>query len=398
MERWKINLYTLWVSQVLSITSFSFGLPFIPFYIQELGVTDPNQLRIYTGILTAAPAVTMAFMAPIWGILSDRFGQKLMIQRAMLTAVFIIGGMGFSTHVMHLVFLRFLQGFFTGTITASSSFVAVNTPNNRLSYALGFLSSSTFVGYSLGPLIGGKVAELYGYKTSFYAGAILMFIGFIMVSMLLKGEKKPSQKHSPLLRGEKKWSDLFSTGIIILLIMLFFQRVIKSLFTPFIPLYIQESTGTVIGAASMTGYKNGLIGFSSALSAITISRLGDKHNKMNLIKIMLSIGFVNVIILGLTKGLNSFIIFYTLLFFITGGIEPLLTSSTAEMTPPEKRGTLFGIQGLVGSIGWMTSPMIGTFISIQFGIHEIFWVIAAILAINIAVTNLVKDFKIPNPL
>ena len=65
MERWKINLYTLWISQVISLTSFGFGLPFIPFFIQELGVTDPEQLKIFTGILSAAPAITMAIMSPM---------------------------------------------------------------------------------------------------------------------------------------------------------------------------------------------------------------------------------------------------------------------------------------------------------------------------------------------
>ena len=51
MERWKLNLLILWVTQIISLTSFGLGLPFIPFYIQELGVTDPNQVKLYTGLL-----------------------------------------------------------------------------------------------------------------------------------------------------------------------------------------------------------------------------------------------------------------------------------------------------------------------------------------------------------
>ncbi len=385
MERWKINLYTLWISQVISLTSFGFGLPFIPFFIQELGVTDPEQLKIFTGVLSAAPAITMAIMSPIWGILSDRFGQKLMIQRATFAAVIIIGGMGLSTNVWHLVILRFMQGLFTGTITASSAFVAVNTPNHRFSYALGFLSSSTFVGYSLGPLLGGKVAEHFGYRMSFYVGALLMLLAFLIVTFLLKGEKKTSNRKTAIIRGGGNWKTLFASGIMLLLVMLFFQRIIRTIFNPFIPLYVQELTGTIIGAAEKTGYLNGLVGFVTAVSAVLISRLGDKYDKMKMIKIMLIIGFVDVLILNLLDGMMPFVIFYTALFFIIGGIEPLVTSTTAEMTPAEQRGTLFGIQGLVGSLGWMASPTIGTYVSLKFGLSEIFWVLLAFVGLNILV-------------
>lgn len=390
MERWRVNLYTLWISQVISLTSFGFGLPFIPFFIQELGVTDPEALKVYTGILSAAPAVTMAIMSPIWGMLSDRFGQKLMIQRAMLAAVLIIGGMGFATNVWQLIILRFLQGLFTGTITASSAFVAVNTPNHKLSYALGFLSSSTFVGYSLGPLLGGKVADQFGYRVSFYVGGLLMLVGFFIVSFFLKGEQKKERQKTSLFKGNGGYKELFTMGILMLLIMLFLQRVIRTIFTPFIPLYIQEINQTIEGAASLTGSINGLIGFVTALSAVLISRLGDRYDKMRMIRIMLIVGFMDVFILNLTEGLTAFVILYSALFFIIGGIEPLITSTTAEMVSPDKRGTLFGIQGLVGSLGWMVSPAVGTTVSIIFGIKSILWILLAFILGNIITAFIVK--------
>ena len=393
MERWKINLYILWISQVISLTSFGFGLPFIPFFIQELGVTDPDQLNLFTGILSAAPAITMAVMSPIWGILSDRFGQKMMIQRAMFTAVFIIGLMGLSTNVWHLVILRFMQGLFTGTITASSAFVAVNTPNDRLSYALGFLSSSTFVGYSLGPLFGGLVAEHFGYRVSFFVGSVLMLIGFMVVTIFLKGEKKVQSRKTSVIQGSSKYTELFAIGILMLLLMLFFQRVIRTLFSPFLPLYIQELLNTSQGAASITGTLNGVIGAVTAVSAIAISKLSEKYNKIWMIRTLLLIAFVDVLVLNFSKGMWPFMILYTLLFFIIGGIEPLLTSQTAEMTSPDRRGTLFGIQGLVGSLGWMVSPAVGTYFSIKFGIKSIFWILLLFIGLNAITSFVVSNYR-----
>lgn len=392
-ERWKINLYTLWISQVISLTSFGFGLPFIPFFIQELGVTDPKSITLYTGILSAAPAVTMAIMSPIWGILSDKFGQKLMIQRATLAAVFIIGGMGMSTSVQMLVALRFLQGIFTGTITASSAFVAVNTPNHKLSYALGFLSSSTFIGYSLGPLFGGTVAEHFGYRASFYVGGLLMFLSFLLVTLFIKPIKASEKSGKKEVKSKGKWSDIFTVGILALLFMLFLQRVTRSLFSPFVPLYIQEMIGTTVGAASKTGYLNGIVGFVSAVSAILISRMGDRYDKLKVMRIMLVLGFLALLGTQMTRSFLGFTVFYALFFLVVGGVEPLLTSTTSELTPPEKRGTLFGVQGLVGSLGMMASPAIGTSISIAFGIKNILWAMAIVIVLNWVVTYIVSNKK-----
>ncbi|GAU77066.1 MFS transporter [Fusibacter sp. 3D3] len=397
MEQWKSNLYILWIAQIISLTSFGFGLPFMPFYIQDLGVTDPTTLKLYTGLLSAAPAVTMAIMAPVWGMLSDRYGRKMMIQRAMFTAFFIIGLMGMVSQVWQLLILRFLQGLFTGTITASSTFVAANTPNNRLSYALGFLSSSTFIGYSLGPVMGGFVAEQFGYRISFFSGAVLMLVGAFFITYWLVEDKSSLQTR--VLKGhtdssEKKrvlpYGQILTVSILLMLLMLFFHRITRTVFSPFIPLYIQELRHTKEGAAAITGYVNGFVGFMTTIAALSISRLGDRYNKFNLISLLMGLAIGVAIILNLSHSLYAFIGLYGVLFLLIGGIEPLITSMTAELTVPEYRGSLFGLQGLVGSLGWMVSPAIGTYISIYIGIKNILWIVLVMLILNFLVISVIK--------
>jgi len=381
MERWKVNLYILWISQVVSLMSFGFGLPFLPFYIQTLGVTDPATLKLYTGILSAAPAITMAIMAPIWGILSDRYGRKLMIQRAMFAASIILVLMGNVWAVWQLVVLRFMQGMFSGTITATSAFVASNTPDKKLSYALGVLSSSTFVGYSLGPLIGGIVAEQYGYRTSFIIGAILMFLGFLLVTKMLT-EDKNSFSGATKVKKKGNIRALLTPTIVVLLLMLFMQRITRTVFSPFLPLFIQEQLNTLEGASSTTGLINGAVGFLTAFSAIFVSRLGDKYDKINIIQILLGFGLLSGIAINVLDGWWPFLISYCSLFFIIGGVEPLMTSMSAQQVAADKRGLLFGVQGLVSSLGWLVSPTLGTWISIKFGIREVLWVVLSAIIIN----------------
>jgi DHA1 family multidrug resistance protein-like MFS transporter len=371
MERWKINLYTLWVTQIISLTSFGLGLPFIPFYIQEMGVTDPDQIKLFTGILSTAPAVTMGLMSPIWGRLADKWGRKLMILRAMLFASVIIGGMGIVANVWQLVLLRGFQGLFTGTITAATAFVAANTPKNRLSYALGFMSSSTFIGYSIGPLIGGIFAETFGYRFSFFAGGGLMIVGFFLVLFLLVEDKSTIGGKQEDAEADKDKVKLFTPLILYLLLVLFLHRVTRTVFSPYIPLFIQSSLDSTEGAAKLTGIINGVAGLATALAGLTISRLGDRLSKLKLATILIFISFCISLTLRYANSLYIFIGLYGILFFFLGGIEPIITSTTAEKTPSERRGELFGYQGLVGGLGWMISPMMGAYVSVNYSTKSI---------------------------
>jgi DHA1 family multidrug resistance protein-like MFS transporter len=68
--------------------------PFLPFYIQEMGVTDPDSIKQWTGWMSSSTGLTMGLMAPVWGYIADRYGKKLMLLRATLSGTLIIGAMG----------------------------------------------------------------------------------------------------------------------------------------------------------------------------------------------------------------------------------------------------------------------------------------------------------------
>lgn len=395
MERWKINLYTVWFSQILSIMSFSFGMPFLPFYIQQLGVTTPDDIKLYSGILNSAPAVTMAVMSPIWGIISDKYGRKLMLIRAMFFATFIIGGMGIVANIHQLLILRLLQGIFTGTVTAAIVLVASNTPKNKLSFALGFLSSSTFIGQSIGPVIGGAVAEFVGYRVSFIIGAILMFLDFLLVLFVVKenkeliedGEKKAKSENVSLL-------SIFTTITIAMLLVLFSIRIGRTIFNPYIPIYVQEIKNTTKGIAGITGIINGVLALMTALSGLTLSRLGDKYNKMKLIIAYLILGAVFAIPLVYINNLWLFTCVLGIVFFVTGGVEPIVMSLTTENTPVNRRGVLFGVQGTVGSIGLASAPLLGGFISIKYSTNAVLIFIPIFLLLSAMVISVVVMYEI----
>jgi len=84
MELWKKNLYSLWAAQFTAAAGLSMVMPFLPFYLKELGVTDPDSVKIWSGLVFSAPFMISALMQPLWGVLGDRYGRKPMVVRAMM--------------------------------------------------------------------------------------------------------------------------------------------------------------------------------------------------------------------------------------------------------------------------------------------------------------------------
>lgn len=377
---WKKNLYVVWLSQLFSLMSFGFGLPFLPFYLETLGVSDPDTLKLYVGFLSIGPGLTMALMAPVWGRLADIYGRKMMILRAMGAGSIILLIMGLIRSPMGLLVLRTLQGAFTGTVTAANTFVAANTPKDKLSYAIGFLASASFLGYSIGPALGGFTGDLLGFRASFFIGASLMVIGFLLTFFLLKEDPSTYGRSE----GPKvKMGIVYFLKIVgILLFMIMIQRFVRSIFTPYMPLYVQDLRGPE-NASTWTGIVNMCIGIATALAGITLTRLGDTKDKNVIITGLLIIG--SVISFGLLKAntFTSFLILYTLMAFFLGGVEPLMTSLSAERVDPKNRGVLFGYQGMLSSFGFMIAPAVGTYVSIRYSYQFIFYVIIGTLLINL---------------
>ena len=380
MESWKKNLYVTWAAQVVSIAGFGFVLPFLPYFVQEVGVTNPQELNRWVGLINSIASVGMGLMGPIWGILADKFGKKLMMVRAMLFGSVLLFAMSFSQSVQGIFILRLLQGIFCGTVTASATLVATGTPKRRLSFALGFLASSTFIGFSLGPLLGGIAAEYLGYRLAFKIGGLLQATGLAFVVIFVR-EVRRHDLETEDKNGEQVSVRLNIRVTAFILGLFFILRYARMMMPPFIPLHVQNVLGTVEGASATVGVISSLMALAAATAGITIVRLGDKMNKLPLISICLGCSMLLTLPLFFTGGLYGFTIFYVLSAFAMGAVEPSLQSYFSERTPASRRGRMFGIQTLVASVGWFFAPLTSSYISNKLSITHVFLVTSFIFGI-----------------
>ena len=382
MEQWRKNLYLAWLAQILALTGFGFILPFIPLFIRELGVSDPGSLKLWVGITAAAPGVAMALAAPFWGLVSDRFGRKLMIVRALASAMLLAVALGFAQSVQTVFVLRALQGLFTGTVTASATLIAAGTPRVHLTRALGLMSSSTFIGSSLGPLIGGVSADLLGFRSSFFIGAGVVAAGLVLVVLFLEEPgREPALRRrltAPRPRAARQpLRELLSLPFLLLFAVMFLLRFARAQPTAFVPLYVAElRAGTSGAAASGDAAVTGLIMAGAAAVAaaagVTLARLGDRFDKLWLIAASAGVGALAALPTFLASDLALFALFYVMSGFALGSVQPFVQSYLSAHSARARRGVLFGLQNLVGGLGFGLGPLAASWISIRASTRHVF--------------------------
>src|ERR1700760_2956267 len=79
---WRRNLAVCGIGSFTTIVAMTLLLPFLPLYVEQLGVKDQAAIAQWSGIAYGATFFAAALVAPVWGRLADRYGRKLMLIRA----------------------------------------------------------------------------------------------------------------------------------------------------------------------------------------------------------------------------------------------------------------------------------------------------------------------------
>jgi DHA1 family multidrug resistance protein-like MFS transporter len=191
----RLSFLVLLVSQLAATMGFTFVLPFMPIYVQSLGVQDAGSAAAWAGVINSSTAVTMALAAPLWGRLGDRVGLKPMLLRATIAGTVVVGLMGLVGNPWQLLALKTLQGCLTGTVAAATVLVSATAPAPRAGARLGTLQMVIFVAAAAGPFFGGAFADLVGIRASFGVTAALLATSAVLISIWVK-EERPAEEEA----------------------------------------------------------------------------------------------------------------------------------------------------------------------------------------------------------
>ena len=374
---------------MIAIAGFSVTLPFLPYYVQELGITGVDQVAFWAGLITSAQATTMAVAAPIWGSLADRYGRKIMVVRAMLGGSIVIGSMGFTRNVYQLLILRAIQGTLTGTVPAATTLVASSTPTERRGFALGLLQMAIYLGSSVGPLLGGFVADTLGYRAAFFVTGGLLLIAGVLVAALVREHFTPPEETEPDVSGAapkpRLWDGLLLVMRTRALLIVFSIRVLMRtafrIVGPVMPLFIQQIAGPDVRIASLTGTITGLASATSAGAAIVFGRLVDRIGPR---RILLACGTAACAFYGLQGYAQTpmqFLVLRVLNGVAMGGIVSSVSTLLAALAPKNRFGAVYGMDTSITAAANAVAPMVGAALTATWGLSAAFLGAAAMYGV-----------------
>src|SRR5438270_2761793 len=108
--------HTLLVSAALGVTSMSFNVwyPFLPLYALKLGATSDANALFWVAVANVAQGVTRLATGPVWGLLSDRFGRKMIFLRSLYLSSLTGAITGLITAPWQLTIALAVSGVFSG--------------------------------------------------------------------------------------------------------------------------------------------------------------------------------------------------------------------------------------------------------------------------------------------
>ncbi len=256
-------------------------MPFLPFFIAELGIRGAGQQAFWSGVVLGVSGVTFCLSAPVWGVLADRYGRKIMVCRSMFAGAVILLVMSFVRTIGQLVICRLVQGTFTGTLAASIALVASVTPRNRSGLTLGMMQAAVFIGTTIGPLFGGVVADLYGYRNAFRTGAMVVFLGGLLVLLGVRENfVAPEQNQTDRMMGFRKI--LAASGFLIAVAVMFGVHLSNAMVSPSFPLIVKDLVLSSENLNSITGSVLAAAALAGAVSSVLLGHMGDRlgHKKI----------------------------------------------------------------------------------------------------------------------
>lgn len=369
-------MVTIWASQALSLMGFSFSLAFAPYFLQQdLGIAAGGELEMWVALFTSSTAVTMAIASPIWGLLADRGGKRIMLLRANFGGAACMSLMALVTSPGMLIALRAIQGLLTGTITAAQTLMSATVPPENRGLAMGGLSAALYSGTMGGAFFGGLVARAVGYRYAFAVSGIVLVVSGLLV---LLGTREPARaaalapakpsrpapepgapRRNRIAAALAEFRG-FSGIVWGVLGLMFGVSLARQFDLSFLPLLVQDVLHDGLQDPNLALW-NGCVNACGSVAGLLAGLLaGWLVDRMRPFALMALVSVMAALFSGSQIWVHSLLCLFPVRFFTifaAGMLEPALNAWMAKYVPENRQGSVFGLSNTARSIGWSIGPL-----------------------------------------
>lgn len=361
---------------------------------QEFGLSD-TQLGLLTGFLFAAFYATLGIPFAAW---ADRGNRRNIITIALTIWSGMTALSGFAQNFWHLALARMGVGIGeAGGTPPATSMISDRFPAHERAFALGIYTTGISIGILVGFMLGGLIAERYGWRVGFFVagipGLMLAFLLMLTVKEPRRGEADsivdagaapPLSETLRFFASQKAMVYLLLGGVLVC--------ISANAFLTGVPLYFIRVHGVPLGELGIV--LGLLVGGIGGIGAIVVGKICDRLSARDLrwrpwiiaVTSLLALPFAAAFLLTETR--NSAYLLYAVPSFFGLIYASVSYAAMQELVPPRMRAmasatmllclTLLGI-----GLGPVLVGILSDMFAAEYGARSISSALLCLLVLNV---------------
>ena len=378
----------------MSLVGFSFVYPFLPLYIQTLGVHGGAAV-VWSGVISSGLSISMAIVAPVWGTLADRYGRKPMVVRAMFSGIFTTGLLIVAPNVWFVLGLRIMQGILTGSVAASQALVASVTPREEMAFSMGMMQSAVYTGAAIGPLIGGVLNDHLGFHGTFAAGAAMLSVGTLLVFFFVDEDfQRPATVAGARVNPYANMRSIAaSPGLLSMAAVLFMAEFANVVPAPVLPYFVRGLSGVPVvhgqpQVSTSVGIILAIAGITASLASWQVQRLVNRFGYRGVLIVAMAMAGVLYAPAFFAHAVWQLVAVRASVGLCLGAAMPTASALVGLLTPEHRRASAYSLTASATSIGIAIGPLIGGGLGAVYGLRIVFLITATVLVLVAGVVGL----------
>ncbi|MCO5966583.1 MFS transporter [Sinorhizobium meliloti] len=366
--------------QFISMGAMEMSGPFWPIQIRALSPSESVFALAGIGVYVC-PMLGVSLTSAFWGRMGDRYGNRLMMVRALAGLAITQLLVAFAQDVWTILALRFLQGACAGYIAPAQAYGVQVTGGRDRAGLFAWLQVATNVGSLGGAFLGGLILDALPFAAvNLTAGVICALCAAVAWASLPvpphgagKGAVRAAKISQAPLTG------ISITGLLVLMGLLLASRMVLQV--PF-ALYMSE----VYGAQHwITGLSYGLLAFGFVVGAPVWARIFEGRAPAFVLGWSVLIAAGCLVITGLagsTRHIGLFATLYLAWGALLGGTTPVLLSLLSAATRSDRQGSVLGLAQTCQQGASVLGIIAGVVATQRFGLEVAFPLVASLYGLS----------------
>lgn len=375
------------VAALMTFAAFlglGFALPFLPLFVQELGVSDPADAAQWAGVLIGVGPLLAGLLAPFWGGLADRHGYKRVALLALSALGFAQILAALAQAPAHVLASRLLSGLFGGVGPLGLAMASGAGPKGaQASKSIGKIQAAQILAAGFGPLLGGTLASSMGIRAAFWCASFLCFFAAFVVGFFYRDGQTAFVAQA---KGEVPPSDMLPVGFLgALTFVVFFVNFASRSFTPILPAQLASFGVARSALALSTGILISVYSIAAAASSFGFGKLASMADPVRLLGLSLLGSLFAAVAMAYAPTFETFLGIAAVYGLVSGGSLTLGYTIGSRRFGEVSRGAYFGRLSGAALIGGAVAPALAATVA-RASMGRVYWMNAFIYGVLMAAT------------